>query len=113
MANLLQIGTSGVLGHQQMLNTTGNNISNVNTDGYSRQRTQHNSQTDNMGLARSVTGREINKFAQAELLIDTSAFSNKEKFLAEITRTDQVVYHNYLNPFILPTMIQPPYQTVN
>ncbi|MFT5807035.1 MAG: flagellar hook-associated protein 1 FlgK [Moritella dasanensis] len=91
MANLLQIGTSGVLGHQQMLNTTGNNISNVNTDGYSRQRTQHNSQTDNMGLARSVTGREINKFAQAELLIDTSAFSNKEKFLAEITRTDQVL----------------------
>jgi len=91
MANLLQIGTSGVLGHQQMLNTTGNNISNVNTDGYSRQRTQHNSQTDNMGLARSVTGREVNKFAQAELLIDTSAFSNKEKFLAEITRTDQVL----------------------
>ncbi|KXO14100.1 Flagellar hook-associated protein FlgK [Moritella sp. JT01] len=91
MANLLQIGTSGVLGHQQMLNTTGNNISNVNTDGYSRQRTQHNSQTDNMGLARSVTGREVNKFAQAELLIDTSASSNKDKFLAEITRTDQVL----------------------
>ncbi|GIC76603.1 flagellar basal body rod C-terminal domain-containing protein [Moritella sp. F3] len=91
MANLLQIGTSGVLGHQQMLQTTGNNISNVNTDGYSRQRTQHNSQTDNMGLARSVTGREVDKFAQAELLIDTSAFGNKEKFLAEITRTDQVL----------------------
>ncbi|QUM83868.1 flagellar basal body rod C-terminal domain-containing protein [Moritella sp. 28] len=91
MANLLQIGTSGVLGHQQMLNTTGNNISNVNTDGYSRQRTLHNSQTDNMGLARSVTGREVNKFAQAELLIDSSAFSNKEKLLAEITRTDQVL----------------------
>ncbi|QUM77595.1 flagellar hook-associated protein [Moritella sp. 24] len=91
MANLLQIGTSGVLGHQQMLNTTGNNISNVNTDGYSRQRTQHNSQTDSMGLARSITGREVNKFAQAELLIDTSAFSNKDKFLAEITRTDQVL----------------------
>jgi len=91
MANLLQIGSSGVLGHQQMLNTTGNNISNVNTDGYSRQRTQHKSQTDNMGLARSVTGREVNKFAQAELLIDTSASSNKDKFLAEITRTDQVL----------------------
>jgi flagellar hook-associated protein 1 FlgK len=91
MANLLQIGTSGVLGHQQMLQTTGNNISNVNTDGYSRQRTQHNSQTDNMGLARSFTGREVDKFAQAELLIDTSAFGNKEKFLAEITRTDQVL----------------------
>ncbi|PKH09549.1 flagellar basal body rod C-terminal domain-containing protein [Moritella sp. Urea-trap-13] len=91
MTSLLQIGTSGVLGHQQTLNTTGNNISNVNTDGYSRQRTQHHSQTDNMGLARSVTGREINKFAQAELLIDTSAFSNQEKFLDEITRTDQIL----------------------
>ncbi len=91
MANLLQIGSSGVFGHQQMLNTTGNNISNVNTEGYSRQRTLHNSQTDNMGLARSVTGREVNKFAQTELLIDSSAFSNKEKLLAEITRTDQVL----------------------
>ena len=91
MANLLQIGTSGVLGHQQMLNTTGNNISNVNTEGYSRQRTLHNSQTDNMGLARSDTGREINQFAQAEVLLDTSKFNNRDKFLTEITRTDQVL----------------------
>lgn len=91
MANLLQIGSSGVLGHQRMLNTTGNNIANVNTDGYSRQRTQHNSQMDNMGLARSDTGREINQFAQAEVLLDTSKFNNRNKFLAAITRTDQVL----------------------
>ena len=91
MANLLQIGSSGVFGHQRMLNSTGNNIANVNTDGYSRQRTLNHSQLDDMGLARSTSGREVNKFAQTELLIDTSAASNSGKFLTEITRTDQVL----------------------
>jgi flagellar hook-associated protein 1 FlgK len=91
MANLLQIGSSGVLGHQRMLNTTGNNISNVNTEGFSRQRSHNQAQIDNMGLARSVSEREINLFAQAEVLIDTSAFGNRDKFLDEITRTDQVL----------------------
>lgn len=91
MANLLQIGSSGVLGHQRMLNTTGNNISNVNTEGFSRQRSHTQSQIDNMGIARSISEREVNQFAQAEVLIDTSAFNNRDKFLDEITRTDQVL----------------------
>ena len=54
MADLLQIGSSGVLGHQKMLHTTGNNISNVNTDGYNRQRTLNKSQIDDMGLGREI-----------------------------------------------------------
>lgn len=37
MAGLINIGLTGVLGHQTALNTTGNNITNVNTPGYSRQ----------------------------------------------------------------------------
>ena len=36
--NLLAIGTSGVLASTGLLNTTGNNISNLNTKGYVRQR---------------------------------------------------------------------------
>lgn len=36
--DILNVGTSALLAFQQSLNTTGNNISNVNTDGYSRER---------------------------------------------------------------------------
>ncbi len=40
MADLLGIGTSGLLAYQNALNTTSHNISNVNTEGYSRQRVE-------------------------------------------------------------------------
>lgn len=39
MANLLSTGLSGLLAFQRGMDTTGHNISNVNTVGYSRQRT--------------------------------------------------------------------------
>ena len=35
--DLLQVGVSGLLSSQQRLGTTGHNIANVNTDGFSRQ----------------------------------------------------------------------------
>ena len=45
MSNLLNIGASGLTAAQVALNTVGNNISNVNTPGYSRQTVQ---QTENI-----------------------------------------------------------------
>lgn len=38
MADILNIGTSALLAVQQAINTTGHNIANANTEGYSRQR---------------------------------------------------------------------------
>jgi flagellar hook-associated protein 1 len=40
MADLLRTGLSGLLAFQRALDTTSHNISNVNTDGYSRQRVE-------------------------------------------------------------------------
>lgn len=40
MADILGIGTSALTSLQQAITTTGHNIANVNTDGYSRQRVQ-------------------------------------------------------------------------
>ncbi len=40
MADLLGTGVSGLMAYQRALATTSNNISNVNTPGYSRQRTE-------------------------------------------------------------------------
>jgi len=42
MSSLLSIGSSALLTNQQVLRTTGNNIANVNTIGYSRQNVQIN-----------------------------------------------------------------------
>ncbi len=42
MSSLLNIGKSALLANQQVLRTTGNNIANVNTAGYSRQNVQLN-----------------------------------------------------------------------
>ncbi len=38
LQNALQIGLSGLLANQQGLNVTGHNVSNVNTEGYTRQK---------------------------------------------------------------------------
>ena len=40
MPDLINIGTGALLAYQTALNTTGHNIANVNTDGYTRQVTQ-------------------------------------------------------------------------
>ena len=43
--SLLSIGTSGLITAQTSLSTTSHNISNINTDGFIRQRTQNVTQT--------------------------------------------------------------------
>ena len=40
MADTLNIGTSALLSLQRAISTTGQNIANVNTEGYSRQRVE-------------------------------------------------------------------------
>ncbi len=40
MADMLSIGASGLMTYQKALSTTGHNISNVNTEGYTRQRVE-------------------------------------------------------------------------
>lgn len=37
---MMRIGVSGIYANQIALNIAGNNITNVNTDGYSRQRVE-------------------------------------------------------------------------
>ena len=45
--NLYQTGVSGLLSAQQQLGTTGHNIANVNTEGYTRQRAEQNAAVGN------------------------------------------------------------------
>lgn len=73
-SDLLGIGTSGVLAQQRLLQTTSNNIVNVNSQGYVRERTLIYTNSIGLGTGDMVSERVINAYAQAEMRRDTSAY---------------------------------------
>lgn len=79
MSELLKIGTSAVLGNQQRLQNTSNNISNINTPGYTRQRTEFTSYVE-WGIGRSETVRLFDKFALDQFRRDTTSKAYAEKY---------------------------------
>lgn len=86
--NLLAIGTSGVLASTGLLNTTGNNISNLNTKGYVRQRTEYESSILGLGVGRGTTERLISDFAVKQMRMDTSNLAFYQQYLSEASRVD-------------------------
>jgi flagellar hook-associated protein 1 FlgK len=98
-SSLLGIGVSGLQVFQNNLNTIGHNISNVNTDGYSRQRVESSTrlpQISGSGFtgsgvqAVSIT-RSFNSFVEANLRGSTSSAAEFEAFHALATQLDNVV----------------------
>lgn len=86
--NLLRIGTSAVLSNSTLLSTTSNNIANVNTQGYSRQRTEFEAQTLGLGVGRGTTERLVSEFTSAQLRRDTSQLAFANQYTAEANRID-------------------------
>ncbi|BES71161.1 flagellar hook-associated protein FlgK [Marinobacter nanhaiticus D15-8W] len=113
MAGLINIGLTGILGHQSALNTTGNNITNANTPGYSRQQTVFESQTGittgagtiGSGVSVSEIRRITDQFVVNQLRSDTSLFSEQDTLNTELTRLDNLLggestgLNNALNNF--------------
>ncbi|MDE1310467.1 flagellar hook-associated protein FlgK [Vibrio aestuarianus] len=85
-SDLLNLGTQSVLTAQRQLSTTGHNISNVNTDGYSRQSViqgtnaprQYGGETYGMGVHVEKVRRSWDQFAVNELNLSTTSFSFKK-----------------------------------
>lgn len=88
--NLLTIGTSGVLTSNGLLTTTSNNISNVNTKGYVRQRTEYDSSTLGLGVGQGTTERLINEFTLKQLFRDTASAGFTAQFQQEANRVDSL-----------------------
>lgn len=86
--NLLRIGTSAVLANTTLLNTTSNNIANINTEGYTRQRTEFESQILGMGVGRGTTERLVSEFTQKQLRRDTSNYNYALQYVTEANRVD-------------------------
>jgi flagellar hook-associated protein 1 FlgK len=80
MADLLQIGLSGIHSSQANLTTTGHNISNVNTEGYSRQEVdvtniegeRHGSYFVGQGSMIASLDRAYDQFAFTDNIMNTS-----------------------------------------
>ncbi|MDV7103236.1 flagellar hook-associated protein FlgK [Vibrio sp. TH_r3] len=85
-SDLLNVGTQSVLTAQRQLNTTGHNISNANTEGYSRQSViqgtnsprMYGGETFGMGVHVENVRRSWDQFAVNELNVSTTSKALRE-----------------------------------
>ncbi len=99
MADLLNLGTSALLSIQQAISTTGHNISNVNTEGYSRQRVNLDTLPAQFlggsyignGVTVDSVERFYDQFLSQEVRSRTSAHAESQTFYALSSRLDGVL----------------------
>jgi flagellar hook-associated protein 1 FlgK len=97
-SSLINIGISGLKAHQAALSTTGHNITNASTPGYSRQIVDiqpHPPQyTGSAYIGRGATlesvKRVANDFATNQVRLDTSAFGGLDTFVNQIGQVDSL-----------------------
>ena len=88
--DLFSLATSGVNASSKLLQTTSNNIANVNTDVYVRERTElNNSQV--FGVEIGNTERIINVFAQNQLRRDITLVGELESYSSKTTAIDNLL----------------------
>ncbi|SNC75033.1 flagellar hook-associated protein 1 FlgK [Marinobacter sp. es.048] len=99
MAGLIGIGLTGILSHQAALNTTGNNITNANTPGYSRQEvlfeTQEGQRTGAGTIGSGVNVADIRRLANEYLVQqvreDSTLYGEQQALNSELARLDNLL----------------------
>jgi flagellar hook-associated protein 1 FlgK len=99
MTSILSIGVSGLSASQSAIATTGNNISNANTDGYSRQRVELAPQTAQYtgagylgsGVRVESVQRIVDQFYISQLRSDTATFHELDSYSAQISQMDSLL----------------------
>ncbi|MCL5255589.1 MAG: flagellar hook-associated protein FlgK [Gammaproteobacteria bacterium] len=89
--DLLNLGKNATLAHQRSLQITGNNIANVNTPGYVRERPMYTQANFGPGLDRLQVERMVDQFTQRQVRIDTSRASFTTAYLDQARRIDTVL----------------------
>ncbi len=93
MASLFEIGKTGVQAYRQALSVTGQNIANINTDGYNKRRAD-------VSEVAGVTGGPTNVADQSGLGVRVSNVRRSfDEYLADKTRTSQSDFE-MLNDFV-------------
>ena len=99
MASLAGIGTSALLSLQQAISTTGNNIANVNTEGYSRQKIDLTSLPSDLnggnflgtGVGVGAIERVYDAYLIAEVRDRSSAHASADNYYSMAARLDSVL----------------------
>lgn len=89
--DLLQTGKFGVLANQQLLGTTSNNITNVNTDGYVRQDTRIYTNAVDWGIGSIVTRRMYDKYVQREMFRDQGNVGFYDAYATGLSTVDNLL----------------------
>jgi flagellar hook-associated protein 1 FlgK len=99
MSGLLATSLSGLMAAQRSLETVQHNISNVNTEGYSRQRVEQSTMPARytgdgyVGQGVHVTNitRSYDQFINKQLNSSLSAFGDADRYLQLATRVDNIM----------------------
>ena len=105
MAGLLGIGTTALLAYQRTLNTVSHNVTNVNTEGYSRQRTEltalapqgSGGQYAGNGVNVSSVTRIYDQFVVSDLRNQTSVFNDLDTFHGLSSGLDNLLAGEHTN----------------
>ncbi len=89
--NLLNIGKQGLIANQNALATTGQNISNVNTDGYTRQRVNFDSLPAYGGVEVSSIDRLADDLLTRQLWSDLSSYNQSSTFSTLTAQLDDLL----------------------
>lgn len=97
--DLYNIGVSGLMTAQQQLGTTGHNIANVDTEGYTRQQVVQSTQTAlwesgsylGTGVYTTEVRRIYDQFAFSENLYHQTQFSYSETYHTRIEGLDNII----------------------
>ncbi len=100
MPGILSNAISGLQASQNALRTAGHNISNANTDGYSRQQVEYATRAEQSvgsagfigsGVSTVSIQRVVNEFVTAQLRLDTATFNQLETFDVNIGKVDSLL----------------------
>ncbi|MFE8069607.1 flagellar hook-associated protein FlgK [Marinobacteraceae bacterium S3BR75-40.1] len=99
MAGLINVGLTGIKANQSALTTTGNNVTNANTPGYSRQEVLFESNFSQrtgagyLGSGVSVADiRRLNsEFVNTQLRSDTTLFNAQDTLVSNIKQLDNLL----------------------
>jgi len=99
MVDILRLGSNTLSSLQQAMNTTGHNIANVNTEGYSRQAVQFETQDYarfgfgfvGRGSRISSVDRAYNDFLTSQVQSFTSSQSQQNTFVQFASRVDNLL----------------------
>ncbi len=91
MVDMLQTGKMGILNSQTLLNTTSNNINNVNTEGFTRKQTVTYTSTINWGVGDTYTKRIYDQYVQREMFQDQGRVGFNEAYISGMEAVDKML----------------------